>query len=133
MEWVTWINTGVGIIGIVVGIIGWKSLSTATKIKNTIKADKAATVQQAQVINNGLDSYAVIRLTRETTKEKLQKAIADLQPLVWEDLDDMSEKVNATNEQVKELTGRIDKMPNIHVGKEPPEHLKNGDIWFSIE
>ena len=88
MEWVTWINTGVGIIGIVVGIIGWKSLSTATKIKNTIKADKAATVQQAQVINNGLDSYAVIRLTRETTKEELQKAIADLQPLVWEDLDD---------------------------------------------
>lgn len=133
MEWATWINTGVGIIGIVVGIIGWKSLSTATKIKNTIKADKAATVQQAQVINNGLDSYAVIRLTRETTKEELQKAIADLQPLVWEDLDDMSEKVNATNEQVKELTGRIDKMPNIHVGKEPPEHLKNGDIWFSIE
>ena len=133
MEWVTWINTGVGIIGIVVGIIGWKRLSTATKIKNTIKADKAATVQQAQVINNGLDSYAVIRLTRETTKEELQKAIADLQPLVWEDLDDMSEKVNATNEQVKELTGRIDKMPNIHVGKEPPEHLKNGDIWFSIE
>ena len=133
MEWVTWINTGVGIIGIVVGIIGWKSLSTAAKIKNTIKADKAATVQQAQVINNGLDSYAVIRLTRETTKEELQKAIADLQPLVWEDLDDMSEKVNATNEQVKELTGRIDKMPNIHVGKEPPEHLKNGDIWFSIE
>ena len=133
MEWVTWINTGVGIIGFVVGIIGWKSLSTATKIKNTIKADKAATVQQAQVINNGLDSYAVIRLTRETTKEELQKAIADLQPLVWEDLDDMSEKVNATNEQVKELTGRIDKMPNIHVGKEPPEHLKNGDIWFSIE
>lgn len=133
MEWVTWINTGVGIIGIVVGIIGWKSLSTATKIKNTIKADKAATVQQAQVINNGLDSYAVIRLTRETTKEELQKAIADLQPLVWEDLDDMSEKANATNEQVKELTGRIDKMPNIHVGKEPPEHLKNGDIWFSIE
>ena len=132
MEWVTWINTGVGIIGIVVGIIGWKSLSTATKIKNTIKADKAATVQQAQVINNGLDSYAVIRLTRETTKEELQKAIADLQPLVWEDLDDMSEKVNATNEQVKELTGRIDKMPNIHVGKEPPEHSKNGDIWFSI-
>lgn len=133
MEWVTWINTGVGIIGIVVGIIGWESLSTATKIKNTIKADKAATVQQAQVINNGLDSYAVIRLTRETTKEELQKAIADLQPLVWEDLDDMSEKVNATNEQVKELTGRIDKMPNIHVGKEPPEHLKNGDMWFSIE
>lgn len=133
MEWVTWINTGVGIIGIVVGIIGWKSLSTATKIKNTIKADKAATVQQAQVINNGLDSYAVIRLTRETTKEELQKVIADLQPLVWEDLDDMSEKVNATNEQVKELTGRIDKIPNIYVGKEPPEHLKNGDIWFSIE
>lgn len=76
MDWVTWLNTGVGIIGIVVGIIGWRSLSEATKIKNTIKAD---TVQQAQIIHNGLDEYAVIRLTKETTQEELERILKDLQ------------------------------------------------------
>ena len=37
MDWVTWINTSVGVVGIVVGIIGWRSLSAATKIKNSIQ------------------------------------------------------------------------------------------------
>ena len=76
MDWVTWFNTVVGVIGIVVGIIGWRSLSEATKIKNTIKAD---TVQQAQIIHNGLDEYAVIRLTKETTQEELERILKDLQ------------------------------------------------------
>ena len=76
MDWVTWLNTGVGVIGIVVGVIGWRSLSEATKIKNTIKAD---TVQQAQIIHNGLDEYAVIRLTKETTQEELERILKDLQ------------------------------------------------------
>ncbi len=76
MEWVTWINTGVGVIGIIVGIIGWKSLSAATRIKNTIKAEN---VQQAQIIHNGLDDYAVIRLTKETTQEELERILKDLQ------------------------------------------------------
>jgi len=76
MEWVTWINTGVGIIGIIVGIIGWKSLSAATRIKNTVKAEN---VQQAQIIHNGLDDYAVIRLTKETTQEELERILKDLQ------------------------------------------------------
>ena len=39
MDWTTWINTGVGIVGIIVGIIGWKSLTTATKIHNKVKAE----------------------------------------------------------------------------------------------
>ena len=60
----------VGIIGIIVGIIGLKNVTTAIKIKNSIKAD---TVQQAQIIHNGLDDYAVIRLSRETTQEELKK------------------------------------------------------------
>lgn len=93
MDWVTWINTGVGIIGIIVGIIGWRSLSTATKIKNSVKAD---VVQQAQVIHNGLDDYAVIRLSRETTQEELKKVIETLQQPQWEELYDIvDEKVNS--------------------------------------
>ena len=76
MECVTWINTTVGIIGIIVGIIGWRSLSAATKIKNTVNAKN---VQQAQIIHNGLDDYAVIRLTKETTQEELERILKDLQ------------------------------------------------------
>ena len=76
MDWVTWINTVVGVVGIVVGIIGWRSLSAATKIKNSIKAN---TVQQAQVINNGLDAYAVIRLSKETTQEELVSIVEALE------------------------------------------------------
>lgn len=75
----TWINTAIGIIGIVVGIIGWRSLSAATKIVNKVEAKNIDQVQNAQVINNtnGLDSYAVIRLTRDTTKDELQRIIDD--------------------------------------------------------
>lgn len=73
MEWVTWVNTGVGIIGIVVGVIGWKALSVATKI--TIKAKENATVQQAQTINNGLSSMEVIALAEETTNKKIDEII----------------------------------------------------------
>lgn len=76
-EWSTIINTGVGIIGIIVGIIGWKSLSSATKIKNSIKGVNNSTVQQAQTItvNNGLDTYAVIKLSQETTQEELTEIV----------------------------------------------------------
>ena len=75
----TWINTAIGIIGIVVGIIGWRSLSAATKIVNKVEAKNIDQVQNAQVINNtnGLDSYAVIRLIRDTTKDELQRIIDD--------------------------------------------------------
>ena len=75
----TWINTAIGIIGIVVGIIGWRSLSAATKIVNKVEAKNIDQVQNAQVINNtnGLDSYAVIRLTRDTTKDELHRIIDD--------------------------------------------------------
>ena len=92
MDWVTLVNTGVGVVGIVVGIIGWRSLSAATKIKNSIKAN---TVQQAQIINNGLDSYAVIRLSKETTKEELVSIV--------ESLESTSHKVDELKEDMKVL------------------------------
>lgn len=127
------IGAVVGIAGIVVGVIGWKSLSAATKIKNSAKADNGATIQQAQVIHNGLDDYAVIRLSRETTQEELQKVIAELRPAIWEELDDVSEKVRINAENVNQLNARIEKMPAIHIGAEEPKESKNGDIWFKID
>ena len=74
----TWLNTLVGVIGIIVGIIGWKSLSAADKIRNNLNASGGSTIQQAQVISNGLDDYAVIRLSRDTTKEELQKIVNEI-------------------------------------------------------
>ncbi len=74
----TWLNTLVGVIGIIVGIIGWKSLSAAVKIRNNLNASGGSTIQQAQVISNGLDDYAVIRLSRDTTKEELQKIVNEI-------------------------------------------------------
>lgn len=68
----------VGVIGIIVGIIGWKSLSAAVKIRNNLNASGGSTIQQAQVISNGLDDYAVIRLSRDTTKEELQKIVNEI-------------------------------------------------------
>ena len=73
----TTLNTLVGIIGIVstiigiiVGIIGGKSLYEATKINNKAKADNGATVQQAQSIYNGLSAPDVIDITERTVTEK---------------------------------------------------------------
>jgi hypothetical protein len=31
MEWVTWINSGVGLVGIIIGIIGFKNINDAKK------------------------------------------------------------------------------------------------------
>ena len=59
-------------IGIAVGIIGWKSLS-ASKIKNKAKATDSATIQQAQTINNGLSSVDVINLTEDIVDKKIRE------------------------------------------------------------
>ncbi len=75
MNWLNYVDTIVGVVGVIVGIIGLKSISVANKIKNTVNAK---TVQQAQIINNGLDNYAVIRLAKDTTKDELERIIAEL-------------------------------------------------------
>lgn len=130
MDWVTWVNTLVGIVGIVVGIIGWKSLSAATKIKNSARADNNSAIQQAQIINNGIDSYAVIRLSRETTQEELQKLIDRLKLITREEMDDIvSQKMEPTEQKIDALQETVQKIPRIHISKEKPKELRNGDIW----
>lgn len=74
----TWINTVVGIVGTIVGVMGWMSLNEVINIKNSLIVTDKSTIQNAQIINNGLDSYAVIRLSRDTTREELQKTIDEL-------------------------------------------------------
>lgn len=130
MDWVTWINTAVGIIGIIVGIIGWKSLTTATKIKNKAKADNGASIQQAQTINNGLDSYAVIRLSKDTTQEELVRLVKEIDLVSKNDVANaISEHVLPTQKQLNELEEKVEAMPKIHVGPIAPENPQDGDLW----
>ncbi len=122
----------VGIIGAIIGIIGWKSLATATKISNKAKADNGSTVQQAQIIHNGLDDYAVIRLSRETTQEELQRMVEALQLVTEKDIKELGNEITDVTEDIRKLNETVNSMPRIHVGKEPPQNSKNGDIWFDI-
>ena len=136
----TTINTIVGIIGIVVGIIGaiigiigWKSLSTATKISNKAKADNGATVQQAQIIHNGLDDYAVIRLSKETTQEELQRMVDSLQLVTGKDIKALGNELSDVSKNVNKLNLTVDSMPRIHLCEEIPKELKEGDIYFKLK
>jgi hypothetical protein len=119
-ELATIINSGIGIIGIVVGIIGWRSLKFATKIRNDVKNVNNSTVQQAHTltVNNGLDSYAVIKLSKETTKEELINIV---------------ELINSTELKISSVEEKIDNQPKIHTGSAQPKESKNGDIWFKTE
>jgi len=116
-EWLGVIGILVGLIGIIVGIIGGRSLYISRSMNNTIKNPKDSTIQQAQTINNGLDSYAVIKLSKDTTKEELQSIVSSL----------------AINEKkLGEIEQKMDKSPNIFVGTEEPKDSKEGDLWLHI-
>lgn len=78
MNWITWLNTGVGIVGIVVGIIGLKNICYAKRIVNKFTASDNATIQQATVIHNGLDGYEVVKLSEETTKSIIKEVVEEL-------------------------------------------------------
>ena len=109
------INTVVGIIGIIVGIIGGKALSAANKNRSKIKNANNSTIQQAQIINNGLDSYAVIKLSQETTQEELANII---------------ERINNAERKLDETVNNIENSPKIFTRKDSPENPKEGDIWI---
>ena len=131
MDWTTWINTGVGIVGIIVGIIGWKSLSAATKINNKVKAEGNSTIQQAQTINNGLDSYAVIRLSKDATQEELLRLISEINLASKEDVASaISEGVLPARKKLADLEEKFEAMPRIYTGPTEPQDARNGDIWF---
>ena len=92
------VGTIVGVIGIIVGLIGLKSVNAAIKIKNSIKVNA---VQQAKIIHNGLDDYAVIRLSRQTTQEELERIIENLQL--------------PSREEMRELKREVDSIPRLDV------------------
>ena len=119
-DWIAIFNSFIGIVGIVVGIIGLRSLKAAMEIKNSVKNVSNSTVQQAQTItvNNGLDTYAVIKLSKEVTKEELAEIV---------------ERINNTDSKISSVEKKIDSQPKIHIGSEKPKESNNGDIWFQTE
>jgi len=110
----------VGLIGVVVGVIGWKNITTANNIKNRAKADNGATIQQAQTINNGMDSYAVIRLSKDTTQEELVRLVKEL---------NMASK-NDVSSAISKLEEKVDALPKIHVGPTEPDD-KSVVLWIN--
>lgn len=114
------INCIVGVIGTLVGIMGCFCLSKANKLK--AKEIRNSTINQAEtlIVQNGLDSYAVIKLAKETTKEELQTITTSL---------------SATTLDLKKLREELDKRPKIYFGTEPPPEgkLRNGDLYIQYE
>ena len=116
-EWSTLMNTAVGVIGIIVGIIGAMSLNEAIKIRNSVKNAENSIINQAQkiIVNNGIDTYAVIKLTKETTKEQLVEVI---------------ERLNKVEIQSNVTKNIVEEQPKIFMQKDAPAEARVGDIWF---
>lgn len=118
-DWVGLLGLIVGVIGVVVGIIGCMNLSKANQIK--AKNITGGTINQAEtlIVNNGVDTYAVIKIAKETTQEEL-KGVA--------------ESLVATTLDLEKLRKEVEAMPKIYSGKgEPPSNLKNGDIYIQYD
>ena len=129
MEWVTWLNTIVGIIGIIVGIIGCKNLSMAIKINNTIKADNGATVYNADTINQGVSENTVRLIAKDLTKEEMCQLIIRLIPINTDNEDcigNMLRKGTITSEIFDRI---IDEIPTIYYGKKSPPNSPPCKRW----
>jgi len=60
--------------GLVLGLIALFWGGIAYRKTNKFKA-KGETIQQAEYIINGLDTYAVVKLTRDTTRDEFENNI----------------------------------------------------------
>lgn len=132
MEWVTWINTGVGVIGIIVGIIGWKSLSNAVKIKNLINANNGATVYNAQTIHQGISENTVKLIAKDMSKEQMCQLIVKLIPIQTDDDNCIGIKIRNGDVTADDFDEILKEIPTIYYGKkEPPKNSKSGDLWIN--
>ena len=118
-DWMGLLGLIVGIIGVVVGIIGCFNLAKANQIK--AKSISGGTINQAEtlIVNNGVDTYAVVKIAKETTQEELKGVIDNL---------------SATTLDLEKLRKEVDAMPKIYSGKEPPpDDLREGDIYVQYQ
>ncbi len=97
-----------------------KELLSEIQVKIGI-IDRAIQFEQAQlvaIINKALDSMGQERITYEYIPlEEINRLI--------------SENIEPTNKQLKEVTDYLRQAPKIHTGPNPPANAKDGDIWIS--
>lgn len=116
------INMVIGVSGVVVGIIGiivgGKALSKTNKIK--AKDIIGSSIHQAEnitVVNQGTDTYAIMKIAKDITQEELTKVVM---------------RMTEIDQKITDIKAEQDNMPRIHVGKEPPPENREGDLWFQI-
>lgn len=129
-----WLNTAVGIagmivgiIGIVVGIIGGKSLKSAIDIKNIIKAGNVENVQQAKTIYNGLSPLEVIETAQKEVKTILSEKEAEENCLIVKCILIGAVLFNAEKECVHSIPG----VKN-GIGKLKIWHERNDEFYPNI-
>ncbi|MBP3651504.1 MAG: hypothetical protein J6J78_00350 [Clostridia bacterium] len=137
MDWVTWINTGVGIIGIVVGIIGAKNISYAKKIinKNKIKADHGSTVYNAETINQGIGDRTARLIAKDMTHEEMCKLIIRLIPVNTDDENCAANRLRRGTVTADQFNELLEEIPTHYYGsKKPPKfpNMKDGSTWHQI-
>jgi len=114
------ISIALGVVGIIVGIIGCLNLSKANKL--TSKEITDSTIQQAEsitTINYGADTYAMIKIAKDVSKEEMEKII---------------EQVLKAQNEIEDVRKTVNDIPRIFSGTgDPPSNLKDGDIYLQYK
>lgn len=115
-DWIGIIGIVSTIVGIIVGIIGWKSLNKANQIHATSIDNSPITQgENVTIINNGNDTYAIMKIARDTTRDELSEIV---------------HRLSSIKEEVNVMKHEVASIPRFHVGTTPPQGAKEGDIWF---
>ena len=132
----TALNTIVGIIGIIVGVIGWQNLNEAKRIRNTAKAGDCSTIIQAEVVNQGVSEDTVRLIASDMTKEELCQLVIRLIPIYTDDENCVGNRLRRGDVTADQFDEIIENIPTIYYGKTKPPgfpNMKDGDIYCEIE
>ena len=118
-DWVGIVGVVVSIIGVIVGIIGVKSLNKANKITaTTISGSTLTQGENVTIINQGSDTYAIMKIAKDVTQAELTAVI---------------QKLGDVKREINDVKNDVNSMTRIHVGKEETANMRNGDLWFEVK
>ena len=133
MDWVTWLNTGVGVIGIVVGIIGWRSIQAATEINYSVKAGEGSTIHQGGTYNYGVGDDTVRLITKDMTREEMCRLMIKLIPVNTDDDNCIAKRLAVGDVKADDFEKVMSELPTIYYGAKAPLAHKDGNIWIRLE